>query len=197
LADRYLEDRKIIDKNYFENIASRNSKWNILLNSSTNKPDLDPSMEGLLYPRVLEDKDFTYDLFEQLSEDFNGDMFPSDPEEKIAVEIAHLKILQGFLRGEVGEQKNIFFLAYKFDVIPIELISSIYEEFYLTSTNDDNGTRYTPSSLVRFVLAKVLTPECLDKNPRILDPYCGSGIFLVEAFRRIVSYRVYKKMVKH
>jgi hypothetical protein len=32
----------------------------------------------------------------------------------------------------------------------------------------------------------------LTTHPRILDPCCGSGIFLVEAFRRIVRHRVYQ-----
>ena len=192
---RYLEDREILDRDYFENVASTNSRWQAILDKSIDKKDIDPDMEKLLYPRVLEDKEFTYALFEKLSEDFNGDMFPSDPEEKEAVDVNHLELLQGLLRGDVSDQQSLFFWAYRFDIIPIELISSIYEEFYLTSNADsgNHGTHYTPSSLVRFVLAKVLTPECLDKNPRVLDPCCGSGIFLVEAFRRIVRYRVFKQ----
>jgi type I restriction-modification system DNA methylase subunit len=194
---RYLEDRKILTRDYFENVAIKHNKpeWQLILNASLNKSDIDQDMEKLLYPRVLDNKEFTYALFDQLSEDFNGDMFPSDSDERKAVDIQHLKLLQGFLRGDVGTQQNLFFWAYKFDIIPIELISSIYEEFYLTSNADtgNHGTHYTPSSLVRFVLSQVLTPKCLERNPRVLDPCCGSGIFLVEAFRRIVRYRVYQK----
>lgn len=197
---RYLEDRKILTRDYFENVAIKNKKpeWQSILNAPTNKPDIELDMEKLLYPRVLDNKEFTYALFDQLSEDFNGDMFPSDPDEREALNIEHLKLLQGFLRGDIDPQQSLFFWAYKFDIIPIELISSIYEEFYLTSNADsgNHGTHYTPSSLVRFVLSQVLTPECLAKSPRILDPCCGSGIFLVEAFRRIVRYRVYKQRGK-
>jgi N-6 DNA Methylase len=196
---RYLEDREILNRDYFENVVASNNKpeWQSILDEPLNKPDIDPDMENLLYPRVLENKDFTYALFDQLSKDFNGDMFPSDPEERKAVDTCHLKLLQGFLRGDVGDQQNLFFWAYKFNIIPIELISSIYEEFYLTSNTDtDNGTHYTPSSLVRFVLSQVLTSECLESNPRVLDPCCGSGIFLVEAFRRIIRFRVYKQLGK-
>ena len=194
---RYLEDRDILTRDYFENVTIKYSKpeWKMLLDAPLNKPDLNTDMEALLYPRVLSNKDFTYALFDQLSEDFNGDMFPSDPDEREAVDIQHLKLLQEFLRGDIDAQKSLFFWAYRFDIIPIELISSIYEEFYLTENSDsgNHGTHYTPSSLVRFVLSQVLTPECLEKNPRILDPCCSSGIFLVEAFRRIVRYRVYKQ----
>jgi len=196
---RYLEDRGILTKEYFENVVVKNpeksSEWQAILSKPPEKPDIDPDMEKRLYLRVLENKEFTYALFKQLSEDFNGDMFPSDADEKKAVDIVHLELMQSFLRGDVEPQQKLFFWAYKFDIIPIELISSIYEEFYLTSNADsgNHGTHYTPSSLVRFILSQVLTPECLEKNPRILDPCCGSGIFLVEAFRRIVRYRVYKR----
>ena len=194
---RYLEDRKILTIEYFENVAKKhnNLEWKLILDAKLNKPDIDQDMEKLLYPRVLDNKEFTYALFDQLSEDFNGDMFPSDPDERQNVNSEHLGLLQGFLRGDVDSQQTLFFWAYKFDIIPIELISSIYEEFYLTSNADEgnHGTHYTPSSLVRFVLSQVLTPDCLEKKPRILDPCCGSGIFLVEAFRRIVRYSFFKK----
>ncbi len=41
-------------------------------------------------------------------------------------------------------------------------------------------------------MAQTLTPDRLATlpPPRIIDPACGSGIFLVESFRRIVRYRV-------
>jgi len=192
---RYLEDRKILTRAYFDNVVDNNSEWKSILDAPLDKSDIDLDMENCLYPRVLENKEFTYALFDRLSEDFNGDMFPSDPDERKAVGINHLKLLQGFLRGDTDEQQSLFFWAYRFDIIPIELISSIYEEFYLTANADtgNHGTHYTPSSLVRFVLSQVLTPECLEKKPRILDPCCGSGIFLVEAFRRIVRYNFFKK----
>ena len=34
----------------------------------------------------------------------------------------------------------------------------------------------------------MLTPEVLAKRPRVLDPACGLGIFLVESFRRMVRH---------
>ncbi len=149
-------------------------------------------MGALLYPRVLSDKQFAYALFSKLARDFNGDMFPSDPDEEDAVTQEHLTKLQSFLEGAVDQKLRLFFYAYRFDVIPIELISSIYEEFYNSQAGEENsqGSHYTPPVLVDYVLAQVLTPDRLAHKPRILDPACGSGIFLVEAFRRIVRYRV-------
>jgi hypothetical protein len=56
-----------------------------------------------------------------------------------------------------------------------------------------DGAYYTPPVLAEFVLSRVLTPDVLKKTPRIMDPACGSGIFLVEAFRRIVRFEWHRK----
>ena len=190
---RYLEDRGILTQEYFEAIAQNNATWKALLNAPDDQLNMETEAKQH-YIKILSDKSFTYALFNRLSQDFNGDMFPSDEQEAESVEQQHLSLLQEFLQGNIDQQKKLFFWAYKFDIIPISLISSIYEEFYHESNteNIDNGTHYTPSSLVEFVLSKVLTSDCLTTHPRILDPCCGSGIFLVEAFRRIVRHRVYQ-----
>src|SRR5205085_10633347 len=84
------------------------------------------------------------------------------------------------------------FFAYRFDIIPIELISSMYEEFYNAerSKPEKQGSFYTPSSLVEFVLSHTITDEVLEHKPRVMDAACGSGIFLVETFRRLVRHRM-------
>jgi len=144
----------------------------------------------LRFLRVLQNKDFTYALFEQLAHDFNGDTFPIDDEERERIQQSHLDRLRGFLTGSTSDQEELFFFAYRFDVIPIELISTIYEEFYneQKGTDGNQGSHYTPPALVEFVLAHTLTPEVLAKKPRVTDPACGSGIFLVESFRRMVRH---------
>jgi hypothetical protein len=192
---RYLEDRRILMKQYFDEVAGNNARWRSLLDAQLSSPTVDSETSGAIFPRLLADKDFTYALFDRLAHDFNGDMFPSDTRERSVVQSKHLTLLRDFLLGNVGSQKKLFFWAYKFNIIPLELISSIYEEFYHTETgsSDRKGTHYTPSSLVELVLSSVLTPERLETNPRILDPACGSGIFLVEAFRRIVRYNIQKR----
>ena len=192
---RYLEDRGVLSPAYFEErIAGNNPAWRAILAAGPEKPDLMLDMEKRRYDRILQDKTFTYALFNQLAEDFNGDMFPRDDEEEAAVTQDHLNLLRGFLLGEsTPQQPQLFFWAYDFEIVPIELISSIYEEFYHKANVDDKGTHYTPSVLVDFVLSQVLTSKRLADNPKILDPACGSGIFLVEAFRRIVRYHVQQR----
>lgn len=190
---RYLEDRKIIEPDYFEEVAGQKSEWKAILDESDNVPALEPRFKELRFLRVLSDKDFTYALFDQLAKDFNGDTFPVSNEELDFIRQDHLNELRNFLTASTSEQQELFFFAYRFDVIPIELISTIYEEFYNERADSDTGSRYTPPALVEYVLARTLTPETLEQKPRVMDPACGSGIFLVESFRRMVRHRQTKQ----
>lgn len=175
---RYLEDRKVLVEDYFT--------------------DIHGSREYQTYTDVLASKEDTYQLFHKLRRDFNGDLFPLSDEEESAIGEVDLHLLRDFLLGRsMGDQPDLLFWAYKFDIIPIELISNIYEEFYHeNSTAEDTGTHYTPTSLVDFVLLQSLTIERLDNDACVLDAACGSGIFLVEAFKRMVYHLCRKNDVR-
>lgn len=187
---RYLEDREILLPAYFETIAKRRKEWQRLLAQAPTAPALEPRLAELQFLRVLQDKDFSYALFEQLAHDFNGDTFPIDDDERDRIQQPHIDKLRGFLLGSTSPQQELFFFAYRFDVIPIELISTIYEEFYNEREGKERnqGSHYTPPALVEFVLSQTLTPQVLATRPRVIDPACGSGIFLVESFRRMVRH---------
>jgi type I restriction-modification system DNA methylase subunit len=199
---RYLEDRGIINNDYFVKIANSNSRWKILLQNSAPEENADFSDIHSKYVRVLQNKDFTYALFESLGKDFNGDMFPNIEAERKEVKDKHLNLLRGMLYGNTDQK--LFFYSYDFSIIPLDLISAIYEEFYQSASKSkteskgknslsrQEGAFYTPPVLAEFVISRVLTNEIIPKKPRILDPACGSGIFLVEAFRRIVRYQLAK-----
>ncbi|HNW99764.1 MAG TPA: N-6 DNA methylase [Candidatus Cloacimonadota bacterium] len=197
---RYLEDRGILDDEYFIRIAGSDSKWLDILTHGTYQDPLDLTDRKAFYPRVLQDKDFTYAFFKKLSDDFNGDMFPDIQDEQNNVTADHLKRVLDLLYGDVGIEKKLFFFSYKFDIVPLDLISAIYEEFYHSSTEDQtqrkvarqDGAFYTSPALAEFVCSRVLTNDVLERTPRVLDPACGSGIFLVEAFRRIVRFNIFK-----
>lgn len=196
---RYLEDRDILTPEYFEAVAEQNPEWQHCLQEEDEKPDFTQSHTNRRFHHVLRNKEFTYALFERLAEHFNGDMFPLDKDvvdrqgrelDEVQQEL-HLTPLRRFLLGDLNTQQSVlFFWAYDFSVIPIELISSIYEEFYHESQSDDKGTYYTPIALVDYALSQVLPESRLAENPKILDPACGSGVFLVESFRRIVRYKM-------
>jgi len=60
----------------------------------------------------------------------------------------------------------------------------------ITKGKRELGAYYTPQMLVEFVYNEVLPmPSKYDNNYnlKILDPACGSGIFLVEGFKRIIE----------
>jgi len=196
---RYLEDRRVIDEEYFlDKVVKNNQRWQQILLNESAWPDLAPGNEKRRYYRILSNKDFTFALFRQLGVDFNGDMFPNVDEEEKYITGEHLELIQKFLLSDTDKwQRSLFLWAYDFEIIPIELISSIYEEFYHKENGikhgkkqDDMKTHYTPSVLVEYVLSQLLAKDQLATKPVILDPACGSGIFLVESFRRIVRYCV-------
>lgn len=183
---RYLEDREIVTHTYFEDIAAREGRWLSALRAEPAMPALGAQSS---FVACLRSKRFTYAVFEQLAHDFNGDLFVVAEEEARQVAQNHLDLVGHLLSGAgLGDQNPLFLWAYDFSVVPTSLISSMYEEFYRAGTDEDGGTHYTPPELVEFVLTELLTPEVLDSAPTICDPACGSGIFLVEAFRRIVRH---------
>jgi len=144
--------------------------------------------------RQVENKEHAYQIFELITEHFNGDVFPITETEKEAVSEKHFNVLKQFFLGTDPESGQTRLWPYRFDIIPIEFISSIYEEFFhyendpstRKQTIEDLGTFYTPQSLVNFILDDIMVWQ--EKiYPKILDPSCGSGIFLVEAYRKIVD----------
>jgi len=150
---------------------------------------------------ILADGDETYQFFRWLDGRFNGDLFPGKEDqtederdqawrqEKEAVtrNPAALKLLADFVSGslQLKDRQLTLWREYSFDVIPLEFISSVYEEF-LTEDKHKTKAYYTPSHLVDFVLDGVLPWNDDNYDLQILDPCCGSGIFLVKAFQRLI-----------
>lgn len=150
------------------------------------------------FDSILSSYTDTYALFDWLNERFNGDLFPGKGDtpqaraegwaaEKRIVEKKHLSLLGDFIRGNVDmpSGQHCLWPQYSFDVIPLEFISSIYETF-IDERAADGGVFYTPPHLVDFVLDKVLPWDGMDWDLKVLDPSCGSGIFLVKVFQRLV-----------
>jgi hypothetical protein len=189
---QFLIDRK----DAFGKSALSQSKFASLYRDGT-LSQLYTSLEGL-----LSNYDDTYALFHWLNERFNGDLFPGSGQdkkrqkeewskEKAKVDERHLHTLSDFIGGKLDFQsrQGLLWRQYSFDVIPLEFISSIYEEFVTRKDKKKKrkaGTVYTPPHLVDFILDSVLPWGGTDWDLKILDPACGSGIFLVKAFQRLV-----------
>ena len=141
-------------------------------------------------PDVLGDAGAAKRLFAWLRDTFNGDMFPPSSEPVPAA--GHLDKVARFLSGEDLETGQLHFFPYRFDVIPVELVSAIYEQFVHSSTTKSagehsarsEGVYYTPLAALSLVLDEVFNGLTGDES--VLDLTCGSGVFLVEALRRLV-----------
>lgn len=175
----YLTDRRIIDSRYFEKVGAEGVESLLQL---LEKFSPETSKE-LLYGR----------LFQQLKQDFNGDLFEGDLlEESNLIKSPHIRTLNGLLRGDdlSNGQLSLGFWAYDFNVIPIETISGIYERFLEGEDSEQkrqSGTYYTPRFLAEIVLDTALEKVTSLLGKRFLDPACGSGIFLVSLFNRIAE----------
>lgn len=139
---------------------------------------------------ALGDHDQAYRLFDWVRVTFNGDLFPVTSEERALVKQEHLRLVSETLAGVDPTTGQGSLWAYRFDVIPIELISSIYEQFAhgaQAREAEKEGLHYTPISLVNLILDEVMRDVAADAS--VLDITCGSGVFLVEALRRLVDAR--------
>ncbi|RWC53044.1 N-6 DNA methylase [Mesorhizobium sp.] len=140
---------------------------------------------------TLRDPQAAMEMFAWMKATFNGDLFPPDlPNERDLIETTHLATLADFLDGLEISTGQWRLFPFRFDVIPVELISSIYEQFAHSAAGEDSaaqGLHYTPINLVDLTLDQIL--DDMPGNARVLDPACGSGVFLVEAMRRIVWRR--------
>ena len=173
---------------------------------------------------LLLDHDRTYEFFEYISEKFKGDLFPLKFEnkgvpsfERDLVKVENLKVLHHLFTCSnmfVGKmvrgykvQRSLFNL-YDFEIIPVELISNIYESFLgntiyskektniVLSKQKEVKAYYTPSLLVDYVISQTVKPflrENIKLQCRVLDPSCGSGIFLVESLRQIINREIKTK----
>jgi len=185
---QFLFDRKDSD-----GIAALNPNRLVRLHNDGILARLHTSLDS-----ILSDYADTYNLFDWLNTRFNGDLFPGKGDtatarakgwatEKRIVSKQHLSLLADFVRGDLDMPSGQAHLwpQYSFDVIPLEFISSIYETF-VTERAARDGIFYTPSHLVDFIFDRVLPWTGQEWDLKILDPACGSGIFLVKAFQRLV-----------
>jgi len=140
---------------------------------------------------VLENNGNIIQLFRDLSKHFNGEIFKlTEKEEKQIKKINLDKFAEFFeAKTEKGGQGS-FWKLYSFNDLPVELVSNIYEEFIENKKED--GIVYTPPFLVNFLLEEVMPLNNNNTNFKILDPSNGSGIFLVQAYKRLI-YRWRRK----
>ncbi len=105
---------------------------------------------------------------------------------------------------------------YQFDMLPADILGQVYEQFLgrvirLTPTGrakveekpevkKAGGVYYTPTYIVDYIVAHTLDPLLEGKTPRqvkgsarvaplrVLDPACGSGTFLIQAYQYLLDW---------
>ena len=127
----------------------------------------------------------TYRLFDSLHETFNGDVFAVSQTERRSVRRQHLGRVADLLSGTAPGQLTLF-ERYDFSAIPAETLGAVYEEF-LRPVRRESGAYYTPGYLVEASLDQIEAASGFRPGSTVLDPACGSGLFLARAFLRLLD----------
>jgi hypothetical protein len=163
----YLEERGVLGPDFFGQFVAGASRFFEVLRNGN-------ALVEML--KVLEDR-------------FSGHVFVLKDDEAATLKASRqlgrfANLVEGY--EDTGGQLSFWHL-YSFKDLPVELISHIYQLF----VSDTDSSVYTPPTLVRLMLDEVLSWDRIDQlmagQEVILDPACGSGVFLVEAYKLLIS----------
>lgn len=138
-------------------------------------------------------------LTEALEDRFNGGIFPLSFTGSKAPSNDAVKYVASVFRGDdpTSGQLALDFKAYDFSYIPIETLSSIYEQFlHAEGKGKREGAIYTREFVADYLLCELNSIKPLKRGMKVLDPACGSGIFLVLAYRRLIEGELSKRKKK-
>lgn len=66
--------------------------------------------------------------------------------------------------------------------------AELYESMLTAGEKKVLGQVYTPVDIINKMLDQLFNLDLIGKNTKLLDPACGGGYFLIEAFKKIKSY---------
>ena len=183
----YLEDRKIIKEAVFQDAS-------------------DGSCSSLAEMLETDTPSYFEALFVWLKGAFNGNLFNAPCAFEMGdatpprLAVRHLRTLAQFRHGrEEMASGQLRLWGYDFRYMSIGLISAVYDRFLKEEAEKKSadGAFYTPMFLADVVVNQ-LWDDLSDKQRAsgiFCDPACGSGIFLVRLFQRLVAHhcRIKKK----
>ena len=104
---------------------------------------------------------------------------------------------------------------YEFSILPVEILGNIYEQFLgkiikfrnvkgghtalieeKPEVKKAGGVYYTPQYIVRYIVENTIGVKIKGQSPdaiaqlKVIDPACGSGSFLVEAYQQLLNYHL-------
>jgi hypothetical protein len=153
------------------------------------------------------------ELFRRADERYNSGLFhfrhekgrPEQPDDLTPNLIIDDKLLKDIIRGLYYPDS-----PYEFSVLPADILGQVYEQFLgkvirLTAghraivedkpeVKKAGGVYYTPTYIVEYIVKNTVGKLLEGKNPkpvsklRILDPACGSGSFLINAYQYLLDW---------
>ncbi len=160
---KYLEDRGVFPDGWFEEYRQGASCFIDVLKSK----------DTIVVDKVLK----------ALRDKFNGDVFTLEHfAERLTPQV--LAQFVDLLEAKTLKRQRYLWEQYSFRYIPVSVLSHIYQHF----AQSGKGAIYTPPFVSDLILDHVLPYDKIHGNEKILDPTCGSGVFLVGAFRRLVHH---------
>jgi hypothetical protein len=122
---------------------------------------------------------------------FNGDLFPLTDDNYGQIPKKAYETLINLLESkEIATGQMSLFDLYDFSIIPVEFISNVYEYFIGAENQAKQGAYYTPLFLVDYILSETIEKHINQQDTydcKVLDPACGSGVFLVETLRKLIE----------
>jgi hypothetical protein len=160
---KYLEDRGVFPKDWFKQFQSGATSFFYLLQHGS--------------------PDTIRDLLAALGRKFNGDVFEL-PEAAKRLTVKDFRRFAELVEAKTLGAQRYLWEQYSFRYIPVEVLSHLYQHF----AQRGKGAVFTPPMVASLMLDYVMPYKDLTGQERVLDPTCGSGIFLVGAFRRLVHF---------
>ncbi len=160
---KYLEDRRVFPENWFDQFAPGSKSFFDVLRSCD--------------PRGVKR------LLQRLEERFDGDVFALPTNGPLQLTQKSLRTFAQLVEARTLNTQRYLWQQYSFEHLPVEVISGLYQRF----VEGGHGAVYTPPILAALLLDEVMQYARLSDEERILDPACGSGVFLVGAFKRLVN----------
>jgi hypothetical protein len=161
---KYLEDREVFPAGWFAQCRTGATTFFDVLQQGT--------------------PDEVRELLGRLERKFNGDVFalPEDTKHKLTQK--ELCRFAELIEARTIKAQRYLWEQFSFRYIPVEVLSHLYQRF----AQRDKGAVFTPPFVASLMLDYALPYEKIDDRQKVLDPTCGSGIFLVGAFRRLIHY---------
>jgi hypothetical protein len=161
---KYLEDRKVFPKRWFGRYCAGARRFlDVLKGGEVNR--VRSLLEFLAHNK------------------FNGDVFDITKFSDQKLTKTSLKHFADLVETRTINKQKYLWDQYSFEHLPVEIISHIYQRFI----KGGHGAIYTPPFLADLLLDHIMPYKKITGKERILDPACGSGIFLVGAFKRLIN----------